>query len=357
MDSTATFFEALSVFGTMKIHRLEFASISSKRGGLAPFPILYLFQDGRDFSNNFIFSGPHPEPPSNPGTIAMAKSAKPSPGFWYFEATTEELNTLASLGDFEKLLIAKLVHTLRLGVYFYQRRHTDAEVSIKSTTASTKACQKYVLGALKNCIEGDKFFPLRLTAPSMHQITQLLPLDTPPSAVLVFKICILRTFGVGSQDAINDLAKSLSTTEPDLKNLDTVIQGVGKGKDKISRIVYGRNLQIVRASVPEMLEKFWAFAKEIIKDKESTTPLPTFEEIQDILCSASIPTIKRHGLLAWLITSDLVEWNICKEPEIEDLDAHISTKKAGQLGPTKALKRIEDGYKKTNGDEERGYST
>lgn len=189
----------------------------------------------------------------------------------------------------------------------------------------------------------------------MHQITQLLPLDTPPSAALVFKICILRTFGVGSQDAINDLAKSLSTTEPDLKNLDTVIQGVGKGKDKISRIVYGRNLQIVRASVPEMLEKFWAFAKEIIKDKESTTPLPTFEEIQDILCSASIPTIKRHGLLAWLITSDLVEWNICKEPEIEDLDAHISTKKAGQLGPTKALKRIEDGYKKTNGDEERGY--
>lgn len=202
-------------------------------------------------------------------------------------------------------------------------------------------------------MEGDKFFPLRLTAPSLHQITQLLPLDTPPSAMLVFKICILRTFGAGSQDVINDLAKSVSTTEPDLKGLNTVIQGVGKGKDKISRIVYG-NLQIVRASVPGMLEKFWAFAKELTKDND-TTSLPTFEETQDILCGASIPTIKRYGLLAWLITSDLVEWNICKEPKIEDLDAHLSTKKGGPSGPTKALKRIEGDYKKTYGHKEGGY--
>ncbi|CZR69669.1 uncharacterized protein PAC_19569 [Phialocephala subalpina] len=344
----------------MSINRLNFASISSKR---ATSVIFEDYTRPPDLPNTFVLSrsssGSSLQSPLSLGTMAKSKMASTTGAKWYFEPTAEEIEALATLGDYEKLLISKLVHTLRLGVYFYQRQHTtDAQVSIKSTTPAAKACQKFSFAALKNCMESDKLFPLRLTAPSMHLITEILPLDTPPSTMLVFKVCVLRTFGVGSLDAINDLAKSLSTTdpEPDLKNLDTVIQGVGKGKDKMPRLVYG-NLQIVRASVPEMLEKFWAFAKEITKEDKSTT-LPTFEAIQTILCNASIPTVKRQGLLAWLITSDLAEWNICKAPEIEDLDAHMPTKKdkkAAPSGPTKALKRVEAEHKKLYGDEEGGY--
>lgn len=271
---------------------------------------------------------------------------------WYFEPTREELDSLQSLNDFGKALMSKAVHILRLGVHLHKLETKIDVTAVDISTEPGKKCQKYITRALKVWTDKDKFFPLRLTAPSILHITTYLPRYDQASAVTIFKLCVLRTFGVGSMTTINKLKKVLDEFDPtnsEVKEIEQVIQEQGKGVDKISRPVYGQ-LQIVRGHVSNMLKKFWGFALDV-REKDGSTP--SFEDVYDLLCDADIPTVRRYGLLAWLITSDLSEWKICKEPTIGLLTDHLgvsayqsSVKRGGPTGPNKALKRVAEDYKK-----------
>ncbi len=277
---------------------------------------------------------------------------------WYFEPIAGEIASLVMLIVFEQLLMSKLVHVLRLGLHLRSLHDGEEATAVDTSAPSGKIAQKFVKKALSTWMDKDKFFPLRRSAPSLSLISNYLPLDDGVSAMTVFSICTLRAFGVGSQDAINELIKALhipgSSTDihqalisdrPDFKRIETTIQAQGKGTAKISRPVYGQ-LQIARASISTMLEKFWVFAEKVIKEDGSAC---TFEEVYTLICNTDIPTVPKYGLLAWLIASDLTEWKICEEPTIETLAEHMgvasdqrsSTKRGSPSGPNKALKTVE----------------
>ncbi|KUJ17819.1 uncharacterized protein LY89DRAFT_718435 [Mollisia scopiformis] len=280
---------------------------------------------------------------------------------WYFEPSEMELKNFLPLSNFEFKLMSKLIHVIRLGLHLHglQCGQEDLTITDTSPAAVAQQCRSFVKKARVSWVNCDKFFPLRLTAPSMALIISHVPLSTSVSTTSVFKICVLRTFGVGSEEAINDLGitfkestESSSESEPDYDKIIAVISALGKGIKKITRPVYGQ-MQIARASVPTMLEKFWVFAGKVMEKVEPGGPTQSFEEVYNLLCSFNIPTVPKHGLLAWLITSDLTEWEICKPPTIKTLARHMgvssdggsSSKRGGPSGPSKALVLVEQIYK------------
>lgn len=75
-----------------------------------------------------------------------------------------------------------------------------------------------------------------------------------------------------------------------------------------------------------MVGLFWDFADKVASDRGATR---TFEQVYNLLCFLNIPTVPKHGLLVWLISSDLAEWNICTQPDIETLAMHMGVSSEG----------------------------
>lgn len=253
----------------------------------------------------------------------------------YFSPGHAELKSL-DLSLYETYLLSRLVQALRLGVYMSRRRDGKAE-SLDTTQAGAAHCERYIVSAFSSHMVSDKLFPLRHTGSSMQFILERLPIAFPASqftALNIFQLCIWRAFAFGSKENLEEIVIG-QDKEPDMHKLTTTIQGWGKGEHKLSLPAYGQ-FQIVKEKIPVMLSSFWDLSQEISSSLAPKAAPPTFAVLYERLLSKKIPTVPRHGLMAWLLTSDFSEYGLCHPPTIRDLVDHIT--KSGASGPKGALK-------------------
>ncbi|KAI9049230.1 hypothetical protein LZ554_007077 [Drepanopeziza brunnea f. sp. 'monogermtubi'] len=258
----------------------------------------------------------------------------------YFTPTQAELALpeLANLPGFAKDLFCAVVHTLRLGLFLAQPDH-DVRTFDQSHPGEEN-CRKYVISALSSAFMADKMFPLRKTGATMQYIIQTIRATRMPMTFtgMIFQLCIWRTFAFGNKDKM--VAISLNT--PWLKysiNLDSLASTI-KAWASVAHIAvpaYG-NLQIRKDFVKDMLEKLMAFSEKVSVVSLTHPYLVAFAQMQDDLTDRHIHAIPEHGLISWVLVSDLFEFGLCLPPTPEDLVRHITNTNA--RGAKNAVKVI-----------------
>ncbi|KAH7326989.1 hypothetical protein BKA65DRAFT_554552 [Rhexocercosporidium sp. MPI-PUGE-AT-0058] len=255
----------------------------------------------------------------------------------YFSPPEAALRGLG-LSSYEKFLLSRLIQTLRLGVYVSQKKNGTAGPIDHTHTGAAK-CEAYIKSALSSEMLSDKLFPLRHTGSSMQFILQNLPVPSHSSqlsAMNIFQLCIWRTFAFGNSEYLQ-MTKIKTDDKPDLEKLHSIIQKWGNGPLKLSVPAYGQ-LQIIKAKIPIMLSSFWELSKEIFASQKPQSTPPSFATLHERLLSRKISSIPRHGLIAWLLTSDFFEYGLCQPPTIQDLAEHITS--SGTSGPKGAMKIV-----------------
>ncbi|KAH6720512.1 hypothetical protein BKA61DRAFT_570172 [Leptodontidium sp. MPI-SDFR-AT-0119] len=256
---------------------------------------------------------------------------------FYFSPQEAELQGLG-LSSFEKYLLLRLVQTLRLGIFMSQKRNNSAG-PLDHTHRGAAQCEAYIKSALSSEMLSDKLFPLRHTGASMQFILQSLFVPANPSqlsATNIFQLCIWRTFAFGNSDYLHKITIQ-EDRMPDLEKLHSIIQQWGNGPLKLSVPAYGQ-LQIIKAKIPTMLSSFWELSQEISSSQKPKSAPPTFATLHERLLSKKIPSIPRHGLIAWLLTSDFYGFGVCQPPTIQDLAHHMTN--SGASGPKGAIKIV-----------------
>ncbi|KAL2060543.1 hypothetical protein VTL71DRAFT_9184 [Oculimacula yallundae] len=260
---------------------------------------------------------------------------------YYFSLPESELEII-ELSLFEKCLLSRIVHTLRLGVYMYQKRSDKAEVINKALPGAVD-CEAYIKSAFSSEVLSDKLFPLRHTGSSMQFILKSMPIPSNPfelSAINIFQLCIWRTFAFGTCDrlAAIELEDEVEGDDgPDLDHLCAIIRGSGNGALKLAVPAYGQ-LQILKAKVPSMLSSFWELAQDISASITAKMAPPTFANLHNLLIAKSISSVPQYGLIPWLLISDFFEYGLCQPPTLHDLAEHMTNGKAA--GPCNAIKII-----------------
>ncbi|KAG4440128.1 hypothetical protein IFR05_004386 [Cadophora sp. M221] len=258
---------------------------------------------------------------------------------FYFSPRQAELQGLG-LSSYETHLLSRLVQILQLGVFMSQKRKDTAD-SLDHTHHGATQCEAYVKSAFSSEMLSDKLFPLRLTGASMQFIIQHLPVPANASKLSVtniFQLCIWRTFAFGNSEYLQEITIK-EDKKPDLLKLCYIIQQWGNGPLKLSVPAYGQ-LQIIKAKIPTMLSMFWDLSHEISSTHKPKTTPPTFAALHERLLSKKISSIPRHGLIAWLLTSDFFEYGFCQTPTIQDIANHMTN--SGASGPKGAMKIVSE---------------